>query len=130
MHGLKIQLLFSLNWDKTHGRSLHSFSDRLGINVIALVRLYVRLNVLRRHQPNVVTLSPQRPPQKMCSATCLHPDPMNVEVSCIRQQLAPGTLLPNQDGTAQINTHQVKQRFTQIDPDRVYFHERSPFPGL
>src|SRR5579862_2290658 len=84
VYSLQVQLLLSLDWNETHGRSLHGFGDRLGIDVIALVGFDVRLYVLRRHQSDVVALSSQRPTQKMRSATCFHSNPMNAHVGCKR----------------------------------------------
>jgi len=43
MQGLQIQLIIVLIGTKTHRRPCDSLSDRLGIDVVALVRFHVRL---------------------------------------------------------------------------------------
>jgi hypothetical protein len=62
MQGLQIQLLIGLDRYEAHLRPPDCFSNRLSVNVVALVRLYVRLDILRRHQPHLVTLLSQSPP--------------------------------------------------------------------
>jgi putative effector of murein hydrolase len=61
MQGLQIQLLIGLDRYEAHLRPPDCLSNRLGVNVVALVSLYVRLDVLRRHQPHIVTLLFQSP---------------------------------------------------------------------
>jgi hypothetical protein len=62
MQGLQIQLVIALDRYEAHLRPLDCLRNRLGINVVALVRLYVRLDILRRHQPHLVPLLSQSPP--------------------------------------------------------------------
>jgi hypothetical protein len=43
-----------LTCNKTHGRTSHRLTDRLGVSGIILVALDVGLDILRRHQPYLV----------------------------------------------------------------------------
>ena len=62
MQGLQIQLIIALDRYESHLRPLDCLRNRLGVNVVALVRLYIRLDILSRHQPHLVTLLSQGPP--------------------------------------------------------------------
>ena len=55
---LHVELLLSLELDKTHRRPRRRFGDRFRVTVIVLLRLDVGTDVLRRHQPNLVALCP------------------------------------------------------------------------
>jgi hypothetical protein len=46
--------------------------DRLGVALVVLLRLDVGLDVLRRHQPDLVTLLAQHPAEVMSAAAGLH----------------------------------------------------------
>jgi hypothetical protein len=47
-------LLLALDRDKPHARSLHRLADRLGVSPVVLLALYVRFDILRRHQAHSV----------------------------------------------------------------------------
>ena len=49
-----------------------NLSDRLGIDIVALVRLYVGLHILRRHEPHFMPLLLQRTAKKVCSSAGFH----------------------------------------------------------
>ncbi|MGA7752886.1 MAG: hypothetical protein WCB05_08645 [Candidatus Sulfotelmatobacter sp.] len=59
---LQIELIVTLDRRKGHPRPSDLLRDRLSIDVVTLVRLYVRLHILRRQQPHLVTLLSQSPP--------------------------------------------------------------------
>src|SRR5258708_13057240 len=61
MQRLQIQLVIGLDRYEAHLRPSDCLSNRLGVNVVALVSLYVRLDMLRRHQPDLVTLHSHTP---------------------------------------------------------------------
>src|SRR5689334_11026561 len=64
MPGLQIQLVIALDRYEAHLRPPHCFRNRFSINVVALVRLYIRLYILRRHQPYLMTCSLRARPRK------------------------------------------------------------------
>src|SRR5579864_3595773 len=64
MQGLQIQLVIALDRYEAHLRPPDCLRNRFSINVVTLVRLYIRLDILRRHQPYLVTLLSQSPPRK------------------------------------------------------------------
>src|SRR5215469_12007548 len=54
MHGLQVELFFRLDRHEPHPWPSHRFSDSFRIDIVALVRLHVRFDVLSRHQANLV----------------------------------------------------------------------------
>ena len=102
MHGLQIQMLLGFDRHEAHRRPLHCFGDRFRINVVALVRLYVRLHVLGWHQTYIVTLSSQGSPEEMGTTASFHPDYVNTPVGGVRQQLCTRTPFANDDLSARI----------------------------
>jgi hypothetical protein len=54
-------LLDRLDRDEAHGRSGDRLADRLRITGISLAPLHVGLDVVRRHQPDLVTETDQLP---------------------------------------------------------------------
>jgi hypothetical protein len=56
MQRLEIELVDRLQGDKTHGGALVRFRNRLGVEVVVLLRLHKWADVLRRHQPHVVAM--------------------------------------------------------------------------
>src|SRR5271166_2344145 len=93
MQGLQVQLVIALDRHETHPWPGHSFSDRLGIDIVALVRLYVGLYILRRHEPHCMPLLLQRPAKKMGSSTSFHTDQFDLQVRRKVQQLLARKLL-------------------------------------
>src|SRR5580704_3489716 len=62
MQGLQIQPVIALDRYEAHLRPPDCLRDRFGVNVVALVRLDVRLQILCWHQPYLMTLFSQSPP--------------------------------------------------------------------
>jgi hypothetical protein len=56
------------------GWPLHGFRNRLGIAVVVLVTFEERLDVLRRHQTNIVSKRGKLASDVMRSRTCFHAD--------------------------------------------------------
>jgi hypothetical protein len=52
---LQVQLIRGLGRDELHGRSLHRLGDGLGIAEVILLASGIGTNVLRRHQPGIVS---------------------------------------------------------------------------
>jgi len=84
---LHIQLLIAFDGDKPHVRSPHRFGDGFGIDVVVLVRLYVRLYVLGRHQPNFMTLLAQSATQEVRACAGFHAHQPHAQISGEAQQL-------------------------------------------
>ncbi len=55
VEGLQVEFALRLDWHETHCRTGRGFCDALGVLIIILVYLYVRSNVMRRHQAWFVT---------------------------------------------------------------------------
>jgi len=68
---LHVELVIRLDGDKAHGWPGDCLADRLGIDEVALVRLHVRLHVLSRDDPHLMTLLPECSSQERSSGTCL-----------------------------------------------------------
>src|SRR5258708_37880402 len=60
VQGLQGQLVIGLDRHETHRRPCDSLRDRLGIDVVALVRFHVPLHILHREQSHVLSLFPPR----------------------------------------------------------------------
>src|SRR6266851_1273682 len=119
MQGLQIQLVISLDRHETHRRPCDSLSNRLGIDVIALVRFYVRLHILRRYQSHLVSLFPQCSAKKMRTSAGFHANQLDVYVRGETQQLCARELLAHRDVAAQVKPDQMKNCLTKINADGV-----------
>ena len=65
---LQVELVIGLDRHKAHRGTGDSLGTRFGVDVVILVRLYVRLHILCRHQAHIVPLFPQSTAQKMRSS--------------------------------------------------------------
>src|SRR5258708_24967974 len=108
MQGLHIQLVISLDQHETHRRPCDSLSDRLGIDVVALVRFHVRLHILRRNQSHLVSLFPQCSAKEMRTSAGFHTNQPDVYVGSEAQQLSARELLAHHDLAAQVKPDQMK----------------------
>jgi hypothetical protein len=72
MQRLHVRLRLALHLDEAHRRPRRRFRDRLGVPLIVLLCLDVGTHVFRRHQPNLVPLRRQLPPQMMSAAARFH----------------------------------------------------------
>ena len=72
MQDLEIELCLALQRHQPHGRPRRRLGDRLRATVVGLLRLHVRLDILRRHQPHLVALRLERPPEEVRPAAGLH----------------------------------------------------------
>ena len=71
---LQIELLLALERHETHCRPCRGLGDRLRVAVVRLLRLYVGLHILGRHQPDGVPLRGKRPAQEVRATTRFHRD--------------------------------------------------------
>jgi hypothetical protein len=71
---LQIELLGGLRYHELHGRALHRFGDCFGVTKVVLLSLRVRPNILRRHQPSVVSKHLQFAAEMMRPDAGLHAD--------------------------------------------------------
>src|SRR5258706_89764 len=97
MEGLLIQLVISLDRHETHRRPCDSLSDRLGIDIVALVRFHVRLHILRRNQSHLVSLFPQCSAKKMRTSAGFHANQPDLYVGCEAHQPCVHELLGNHE---------------------------------
>lgn len=68
MQGLHVQLFLAFKRNETHSRACCCLSDRFGIPIIVFLCLDVRSHLLRRHQPECVSLSREDPSHMMGAA--------------------------------------------------------------
>src|SRR5271169_340215 len=113
------QLVIALDRHETHPWPGHGFSDRLGIDIVALVRLYVGLYILRRHEPHCMPLLLQRPAKKMGSPASFHTDQFDLQIRRKVQQLLARKLLTHHNLAAPVKPNQMKDCLTEINADRV-----------
>src|SRR6266478_5875223 len=128
VQGLHIQLVISLDRHEAHCRPCDRLSNRLGIDVIALVRFYVRLHILRRYQSHLVSLFPQCSAKKMRTSAGFHANQLDVYVRGETQQLGARELLAHHDLAVQVQPDQMKDCLTKINADGVLFHGTPPPP--
>jgi hypothetical protein len=62
----------------TSRRPCDSLGNRLGIDVVAFVGLHVRLHILRRNQPHLMSLFPQGSAKKMRPSAGFHANQLDV----------------------------------------------------
>src|SRR5207245_1082169 len=97
-----------------HGRALHRLSDGFRIAKVVLLSLRVRPNILRRHQPSVVSKHLQLATEMMCSDAGLHADQAWRHIGEPCFDLATRPLLPQHDGTAPVLAYEVKRVLADI----------------
>ncbi len=119
MEGLQIQLVFGLDRHEAHRRPCNRLSDGLGIDVVALVRLHVRLYILRRNQSHLMSLFPQCSAKKMCTSAGFHANQSDAYVGGEAQQLATRKLLAHYGLANHVKPDQVKHCLTKINADGV-----------
>src|SRR5260370_21146345 len=122
MQGLHIQLLISLDRHETHRRPCDSLSDRLGIDIVALVRFHVRLHILHRNQSHLVSLFPHCSAKKMRTSADFLANQPDVYIGSEAQQLSARKLLAHHDLTVQVEPDQMKDCLTKINADGLWFH--------
>jgi hypothetical protein len=123
MDRLEIELRGRLQRHEPHRVALNRLDDRLRIEeVVVLVRLHERPHLLRPHEPHVVALSGELPPQMVRAARRLHADEARLEVHGEPQELQPRQLLPHYYLASSVDAHEVKDGLTEVDPDHAELH--------
>src|SRR6516162_4967933 len=107
---LKVELVVGLDRHEAYTRTCDGFGNRFSIDVVVLVGLHIRLHVLGRHQPHVMSLFAQGTAQEMRSTASLHADQALAKVRCETKQLSPRALLANHNFTAYVDSNKVKDR--------------------
>jgi hypothetical protein len=74
MQRLQVELIGALRRHELHRWPLHRLGDRLRVAEVVLLSLRIRANVLRRHQPGIVTKTLELATEMMCPDASLHPD--------------------------------------------------------
>jgi hypothetical protein len=114
--------IVGLDRDEAHGRPTDDFGDRLGIDIVALVRLYVWLGVLGWNDSHLVPLLPEGSAEEVSSGTGLHADQIDLDIRGKLQQLRTRALLANYSFTTQVQANQVEHRLAEINANRAYLH--------
>jgi hypothetical protein len=122
MERLEIELRGRLQRHEPHGGALNRLDDRLRIEEVVLVRLHERPHILRRHEPHVVALSGELPPQMVRAAGRLHADQARLEVHGEPQELHPRQLLPHYHLASSVDANEVKDGLAEVDPDHAELH--------
>ena len=105
---LQVELVGGLRCDELHGRTLYRLGDGFRIAKVVLLSLRVRPNILRRHQPSVVSKHLQLTTEMMRPNAGLHADQARRQIGEPGFDLATRPLLPQHDGTAPVLAHEVK----------------------
>jgi hypothetical protein len=102
-----------------HGRSLHSFRNRLGIAVVVLVPLEERLDVLRRDQTNIVSKRCELAGDVMRSRTRFHADQAAWNVSEPALKLSARAFQLQNDRPTLIEADKMENILAKVDADRA-----------
>jgi hypothetical protein len=119
MQGLQILLVIALDRYEAHLRPPDCLRNRFSINLVALVRLYIRLSIRRRHPPYLMTLLSQSPPEKVRPSAGFHANQFDLEVRSEEPQLLARKLLAHHNLAARVKPNQMKDCLAQINADRV-----------
>ena len=88
VHRLQVELIGGFGGDELHRWPLHRLGDRLSITKVVLLALRIGADILRRHQPGIVTKRLQPATEMMCADASLHADQARRQVGKPRSQLA------------------------------------------
>ena len=123
---LLVELRLRLQRHEPHGRPRRRLGDRLRVAVVVLLRLHIRLDVFRRHQPHLVTLRPEDPPQMMRSATGLHPHHARRQAAQELDELAPRQATAQHHRARGVQPREAAAVLAEVDPDRCNGHPLLP----
>jgi len=130
---LQIQLVSAFRGHELHRRALHRLGDRLRIAEVVLLPLRIWTDVLGRHQPGIVTKSPQLATEVMSPDTRLHADQARRHIGKPCFHLPPRPLLPQHDCATTLEADDVERVLPDIDTDhgdhtaRILSHGCAPF---
>src|SRR6516225_1783998 len=108
MQCLQIELLGGLRCHELHCGTLHRLSNGFRVTAVVLLSLRVRVYILRRHQPSVMTKCLQLPTQMMRTDASFHADQARRHVSQPGVDLATRPLLTQHDSTTIIKPNDVE----------------------
>src|SRR5918998_3065885 len=115
-------LLDRLDRDKAHGRAGDRLADRLRIASVGLASLHVRLDVGRRHQPNLVTEADQLARPVMARAAGLHADKAGRELAEERDHLRSSQSPPDDHLSRAADRVNLKDVLGQVEADGRDLH--------
>ena len=118
MHRQNRLLLGRLHRDEPHRRPAHRLANRLGIRRVVLVALDVGLDVLRRHQPDLMAQRRNRPRPVVRRRTRLHADKAPRQSLEEPQNLNAAHRFTDHHGAARIDAMDLKNVLGQINSDR------------
>jgi hypothetical protein len=114
---LQVELIGGLGRHKLHRRPLHGLGDCLGIAEVILLSLGIGTNILRWHQPGIVSKAIELAAEMMRANAGFHPDQAWRQVGKAGLDLATRPLLPQHDGATIIVANHVERVFADIDAD-------------
>ena len=114
--------LGALDRHEPHGRPGHRLADRFGITRVGLATLHVRLDVGRRHQPNLVAEPDQLARPVVARSASLHSDQARREGLEKLQHLGATQLLSGGDLASSIDAVDLEHRLGEINTDRGSLH--------
>jgi len=118
VQALEILLRNPLDRHETHVGALNRFADRFGVNFVVLVAFDVRLNELRRDQPDVMIKLAKFPGPMMSASTSFHAHETGLQSHHELCQLFPCQRLSEHRLSMRSNAVQVKRILAQVDSER------------
>src|SRR6202521_4230766 len=122
MQGQHRLLLWRFHRHEPHIGSLHRLADRLRIARIALVRFYIRLHELRRHQLHGMPKRHQLTCPVMRTRARFHPDQAGREIGKELCDLSSLELFAHHHLPPFVDTVNLKDGFSQINSNRSNLH--------
>src|SRR5450631_2529582 len=117
MQCLQVELFGGLRRHELHRWALYRFGDCLGIAEVVLLSLRVGTNVLRRHQPGIVTKRLKPATEVMRTDAGLHADQAGRQVGKACGYLATRPLLTQHNRAAFILAYDMERVLADIDAD-------------
>ena len=116
MQVLKTLLLNRLDRHEAHRWTTHRLADRLRVAPIVLVRLHIRLDELRAHQPRVIAHRPQLASPMMGASARLHPHHARLVGANKLLQTPTRESLLQHDPARPVHCAHVKRVLDQVNP--------------
>jgi transposase len=124
MQRLHVELGFGLELDKPHRRPGRRLGDRLRIVVVVLVRLDVGPDILRRHEPYLMSLGRKQTAEMVGTAAGFHRDHTWGEILGEGRDAVRPEAAALDHGALLVQCRQAAAVLPQVDPDHRNSHDQ------
>ncbi len=124
VQALHVELRLALQLDEAHGRAGCGLGNRLGIPLVVLLRLDVGLDVLWRHEPDLVSLLTQDAAEMVSAATRLHRHRAGRQLGAEPDNAVASELSPQDDTARLVETRDAAAVLAEIDTQHSDRHHQ------